>query len=108
MDLFEHGIFGDIKPDIVERFIEYHKANPAVYDEFRKFAFHLRDAGRSHFGAKAIIERIRYETAIRGNDDFKINNSFASCYARLMIFDCPGFDGFFETRRTSGSVEAAA
>lgn len=107
-DLFERAVFGDIIPKIADAFVDYHKANPGIYDQFKRFAFELRRAGRDHFGAKAILERIRYETAITGSGEFKINNNFASCYARLLILDHPEFSEFFETRRTPGTVSEAA
>ena len=99
--------FSDLNPRIVDAFFEYHKANPHVYDLFKRFASDLYAAGRGHFGSKAIIERIRFETAVRGNDEFKINNNFASCYARLLILDMPIFREFFETRRSAGNEVAA-
>lgn len=91
-------VLSDVSPRIVERFVDYHRENPAVYDQFKRFAFQLKEAGRDHFGAKAIAERIRFETAVRGNDDFKLNNNFVSCMVRILCWEHPEFCGFFETR----------
>lgn len=93
-------IFGDLKPEIVTAFIDYHKQNPEVYEQFKRFAFEVRAAGRSYFGSKAIMERVRYESMVRGNGDFKVNNNFSSCYARLLAFDHPTFNDFFEFRHS--------
>ena len=109
MDLFERAVFSDISPKVVDQFLTFHKENPEIYALFKRFAFEARAAGRKRFGAAAICERIRWHVAVeRKNDDFKVNNNFRSCLARLMIFDHPEFADFFETRRTPGTVSEAA
>lgn len=93
-------IFGDISPKIVDAFITYHKENPQVYEGFVRYAKELKASGREHYGAKGIMEKLRYETAIQGGDEFKINNSYSSCYGRLASFDHPELRGFFEFRQS--------
>lgn len=94
-------IFGDLKPDIVVAFLEYHEQNPTVYEQFKKFAYEVKGSGRDHFGSKAIMERVRFESIVRGVGDFKVNNNFSSCYARLLAFDDPSFNDFFEFRHSA-------
>lgn len=92
-------LFSGIAPHIVERFVAYHKENPHVYDAFKRFAFDLKRAGRDHFGAKGIMERLRWWSAVEAKgDEFKINNNFSSCYVRLICMEYPEFRGFFEVR----------
>lgn len=108
-DLPHRGRFSDLDPAIVEKFIAFDKANPRVYELFKRFAWELKSAGRNRFGAKAIVERIRWHYAVETiADDFTINNNFTSCYARLLILDEPAFRDFFETRRTPGTIGVAA
>ncbi len=84
-----------------ERFAAYHARHPDVFGLFRRFAAEARAAGRARFGARAIMERIRWHYAVVRHDGepFKINDSFTSRYARLLIEEDPGFAGFFELRR---------
>jgi len=83
-----------------KKFEEYHAANPHVFDSFRKAAYKLKAAGREHFGAKCIMEYIRFQTAVSGADfdGFKINNNFTSRYVRLLEHEDPEFIGFFQKR----------
>ena len=97
-------IFGDIKPEIVTQFLEYHRANPLVFETFKTLAWQLKNAGVEHYGSKAIFEVLRYETVVKGGDEFKINNNFSSCYARLLQYLESEFKDFFETRQTPGTV----
>lgn len=97
------GSFSDLNPSIVRKFWKYHSANPAVFELFRKFSNELKRSGRKHYGAKAVMERIRWHFAVETvGDDFKLNNNYTSCYARLMVLQDDSFDGFF-AMRTSAS-----
>ena len=80
------------------RFNEYHTKNPQVFKMFRRFAEEARASGLKHFGAKAVIERVRWETAISGSGSFKVNNNYTSRYARLLEIVDPSFKGFFRNR----------
>jgi len=107
--LFSHPLFTDLKRDIVDSFVAYHTENPHVFNVFRRFAKDLKDAGRKHYGAKAIFERVRWHFAVESKaDDFKLNNNYPSCYARLLIAMDPTFSDFFETRHTRGNHREAA
>ncbi len=82
-----------------ERFREFHQAHPDVYRLFARFANEIRATGRERYGAKSLIERIRWhiDTSSRG-EPFKLDNSLTSRYVRLLISDDPSFNGFFEQR----------
>lgn len=99
-----NGLFLDLNPQIVESFLDFNKKNPNIYQLFKRFALEVRETGRRHYGAKAIMERIRWEIEIQRNADFKINNNYTSCYTRLLIFFEPSFANFFETRHTPGTI----
>ena len=84
-----------------ERFQAFLRANPDVYAEFKRRALALHRRGWRHFGAKAIIEAMRYESAISAatpDEPFKLNNSHTSRLVRLAIAECPELRGFFELR----------
>ena len=84
-----------------ERFQAFLRANPSIYAEFKRRALALHRRGWRHFGAKAIAESIRYETALNAatpDEPFKINNNHISRLARQAIADEPELRGFFELR----------
>jgi len=85
---------------IQERFEAFHRANPAVFSAFRRAALDLKARGRRRFGAKAIWEHMRWHMALEtGGADFKLDNSFTSRYARLLLERHPEeFEGFLELR----------
>lgn len=80
----------EIKKDTRERFNDFHRDNPKVYSLYKKFANELLDSGCKRIGSKAIVERIRWETAISTTDiDYKINNDYTPLYARQFVTDFP-------------------
>ena len=86
---------------IQEKFEEYDRNHPEVWDLFVRFAWEARDAGRDRYSARAIIHRIRWECAIENpaGDAFKINDHLAGRYARKLIGADPDkWEGFFELR----------
>lgn len=93
--------FQGVAPHIVDSFLKFHETNPKVYSMFKIFACQLRQGGLSHYGSKAIMERIRWHFEVEHKQkDFKVNNNYASCYARLLMREAPEFKGFFELRNT--------
>ena len=84
---------------IHERWCRWERRNRAFYPIFRHFAFQLIGAGRAKIGAKAIVERVRWEVSVRTEGDpWKINNDYPAYYARLFMAEHPEHDGIFETR----------
>lgn len=84
------------------RFWEYHRANPQVYELFKRFTFEKINRGAQHLGASAVAERIRWETSLNTEgDEFKINNNYRAYYARLFMRDFPEHEGFFRVRRSA-------
>jgi hypothetical protein len=84
---------------LAERFQDFHRANPQVWDLFDRFAWELARAGSSRLSAKLIFERIRWETtlATRG-EPWRVNNSYSAFYARLWMARYPDASASFETR----------
>jgi hypothetical protein len=100
------GLFSDLQPHIVDAFIEYHRTHPEVFELFKRFSNDLRRSGRRHYGSKAILERVRWHYEVERSTDFKCNNNYTACFARLLVFEQPEFRDFFEMRRTPGTVAA--
>jgi hypothetical protein len=72
-----------------------------VLTEFISRAKALKRAGFRQYGAKAIVEGIRFDWDVKcgpGPDGFKINNNYTSRLARYAMRICPELDGFFELR----------
>ena len=85
-----------------ENFNEYHKSNPEIYNLFVKFT-NMATQRKKYYSAKAIFHRIRWETMISGEGDYKIDDGWISHYARKFMDDFPQHSGFFQTRERQNS-----
>ena len=89
----------DAASAIHQQFLEFHRQNPEVYDELRRLALQLRQAGRKRYGLKGLFEVLRWQRALSTSGDaFKLNNNYTAYYARLLMAHEPALVGFFETR----------
>lgn len=87
------------------KFAEYNRENPQVYAALRKFALEAKRAGRERMGMKALFERVRWFTEVETTgDSFKVNNSYTSFYARMLMDLEPELRGFFETRKAKADA----
>lgn len=86
---------------LFQRFVRFHADNPDVLRMLLRFADELIAAGRPRFGIAALFERIRWHVAIeiKGDSEVRLNNSFRSFYARLLILLRPTLAGVLETRK---------
>ena len=81
------------------RFRNWLRANPHILDLFVSLSLQLQRNGRQHFGAKAIVERMRWEYAIQTQgSDFKFDNNFTSRLARAAVGRRPELESLFEFR----------
>lgn len=81
------------------RFAEFHQANPHVYGRLVEMARDWKAAGYEHGSIAMFYEALRYETGVATHgDQFRLNNSFRSRYARLVEATVPDLIGFFHTR----------
>lgn len=83
---------------------EYDAAHPDIWRMFVQFTLQLVRSGVRHYSADGICHKIRFETALRGGKDFKINNNMTSYYARKFLAAYPEHWGFFETRQADCSL----
>jgi hypothetical protein len=91
--------------DLNKWFEEYHAKNPHVFMAFCKMAYEVRAEGHKRYGAKTIMERLRWESAVRHPGEvYKLSNDIkdrcSARYARKLIGLDPGFEGFFRLRKT--------
>lgn len=85
---------------IQDKFEAYHKANPSIYNLFKRYTWEMiRKRGKA--SSKLIINQIRWEINIntkRQEGDFKINDAFTSRYVRMLLENHPEISGYFELR----------
>lgn len=89
------------RQSIQAQFDRYDSDHPAVYQLFRQYALVLLGKRPNRrFGAKLILERIRWEFALdHSHDEYKINNNYSSRYARKFLKEFPQYTNNLETRR---------
>lgn len=94
---------------IQDSFEEYHRNNPKIYGEFKKFALKAIKAGKKRISFKMILNVIRWEVFIapikpnlfdQPNEfsEMKINDAYSSRYARLFVEDYPEHKDKIELR----------
>jgi hypothetical protein len=93
-----------------ERFELFHAANPHVYEMFVHFMKELLRRGHRRISPNFIVDRIRWEMMaptiatpgsgwhVAAGKPFKINDHFASRYARLVIKRHPAAAKVIELR----------
>jgi len=99
---------GSLWPDLIhphfvgtleDRFRAFHAANPSVYRRLLVLSRGLVDQGRTRIGIGMLFEVMRWEQMLyTTGEPWKLNNSFRSRYARLLMAQEPELAGVFETR----------
>lgn len=80
-------------------FVDFHRANPHVYDALVRLTRQAVSAGRTKVGIGMLFEVLRWEQFLVTSDpDFKLNNNYRSRYARLIMEQEPDLAGIFEVR----------
>lgn len=87
-------------PTLTQRFNQYHRDNPQVYELFKKFTFMAIRRGHNRLSAWMIANRIRWETSIEtfSVEEYKISNDYIALYARKFMSDYPEYNGFFQIK----------
>lgn len=87
------------KETIGERFERFHSENPHIFLLFVKYALEAKRRGYDKFGAKAIVERMRWHLNIETTGDyFLLNNDFTAHYSRKAMDEIEELKGFFHLR----------
>ena len=80
-------------------FLKWLDENFHVYNEFERRAQTLHIRGRAHYGARALWESMRFDSAIGElKGEFKLNDHRPPDVARLCMLANPPMKGMFETR----------
>lgn len=85
----------------IEAFFDNFQDSPEVWDEFEKITLDLINRGK-RAGAKAIFEKVRWETEVEGGGEFKVCNSFTAYYGRVFELKYPEHAGFFVKKKLRG------
>ena len=86
--------------DLKTRFADFHRANPQVFAELERLTAEAVEAGVPRLGIELLMNRLRWDALMRTRGDaFKINQNYASRYARLLVDTHPEWDGLFEFRK---------
>ena len=89
----------------VDAFLNWHAANPKVWELFETKTLALIEAGKTHWGAKSVAEMIRFERSmLEGGqfEDYALNNNYPAYYARVFALKYPSHADFFEFRTIKG------
>lgn len=88
-------------PTLDERVDAFVSANPWIVDALAKLARDYVGRGHSKVGIGHLVEVLRWSYAMQTSDPhstFRINNSYRSRLARIVMQRYPDLDGVFETR----------
>ena len=89
----------DCNPELVEKFISFHRNNKDIFDLFVSNSWGMAMSGRKRYSAWTIANKIRWDKDIQTiGDEFKINNNYIALYARLVMARVPALKGFFNLR----------
>ena len=83
-----------------DRFEEFHRANPHVYEQLRRRALRAKRKGFKP-GIGCLFELLRWNHGMKftvGDGEFKLNNNYRAYYARMLMECEPELEGFFELR----------
>ena len=89
-------------------FMEWAKFNMKIVQEFQDNAIYLRNVGRrTVYGADVILGKMRWDSEVRGDDEFKINSQAASFLSRLIMAANEECEELFRTRKGGGNESNA-
>lgn len=78
--------------------MEWTRRNLRAWSEMKRMAVELASKGR-RFSIDQLAIEARYNMRVDGHDDgFKVNNNLRAPLARMLIQECPGVEGYVETR----------
>jgi hypothetical protein len=98
------------RQQIEQRSREFAQKYPEVGPLFDRFTRELLDRGFRHGGAKAVWERIRWESPVGadGLATWKLGNNFCTHFGRKFMEKYPEHRGFFRTRRLTSEDKPAS
>lgn len=88
-----------------EKFEKFDKENPHVYKKLVDIAFIAKKSGIKKLSTKLLFEKLRWDYMVsttHPDDEFRLNNSYTSFYARKIMKENPKLQGLFEIREKRG------
>lgn len=87
-------------PTLEEQFEEFVAANPQVVNRLAELALNLIDNGVERLSINMLFETVRYEAlvSVDPHSNFRLNNSYRSRMARLLMERHPELNGRFQVR----------
>ncbi len=96
--------------ELKAKFEEWDRANPEVWELFRKFTFQMIKRGFKNYSGSAIVNIVRWHTDkadVDGQSTFKVNQNYYPFYTRRFMELFPEFGDFFRTRHQSSKDKPA-
>ena len=91
-----------MNPQLI-KFWDFHRANPTVFAMLRMYALIAKERKRGQYSISVITEIIRWHVDIEtSGSEFKLCNSYRAYYARLLMFEEPELEGFFNVKKVHG------
>lgn len=87
--------------ETIDAFFDSFKENPEVWRLFERYTLEAIEAGRK-VGAKAVMERVRWESEIERGKDFKVSNNWTAYYARIFAIKHPAYRRYFDFKQVRG------
>lgn len=94
-------VTADEAATIQERFEQFHRLNPWVYESLVELVRDYQRRGYPAIGIGHLVEILRWLRRGKTYDptaDFKLSNDYRSRYSRLIMEREPDLDGFITTR----------
>lgn len=95
---YQLDIFGHLGN--VGWFLKWLRSNMHIFNEFIRYSNYLRYEGkREHYSARAITQRMRWDTLFQEEDScFKISDHSTPYMSRLVMYLYPDLDGMFRIK----------
>ena len=81
-----------------ERFAEFHRLNPWVLQNLEALASAWVAKGLKRLSVNMLFETLRHQSGMTAGIEFRLDNSYRSRYARLMLERHPEWVDSIETR----------
>lgn len=101
MDAISVLIAQGVPLETAQAFLAWHRDNPAIWREFERLTLEAIAKGRK-VGAKAVMERVRWEVEVERGGEWKCNNNYTAYYARMFGAKYPQHRDYFEYREVKG------
>jgi len=85
----------------IDAFFESFKTNPEIWSLFERYTLDAIESKRK-LGAKAIMERVRWESEVERRKEFKVSNNWTAYYARIFAIKHPAFRTYFDFKQVRG------